>query len=252
VPYYVNPFYETYKKDEYSQNGEDGVIAELLRRLGLTTGWVCEFGAWDGRTHSNTFILVESGFHAVYIEGDPQKYADLTRTAAQFPGIVPICRLVDYQDNENCLDRILAGTPIPTDPALLSIDVDSCDYHIWKSTLRYAPAIVVIEIESSVFPTDMDHIHTLNRSLRKEDCLQTRDDNPAPPGTEYWMTGFGPMLTLGMEKGYTFICHTGNMLFVRNDLAHRLDLSDLADNPLKRFRRKWMSLGNRNRLSRML
>ena len=42
---YTNVFYNTYAKNIYSQNGEDGIISELLKRLEINNGWVCEFGA---------------------------------------------------------------------------------------------------------------------------------------------------------------------------------------------------------------
>jgi hypothetical protein len=74
---YTNIFYKIYSKNIYSQNGEDGIIEELLKRLNITKGWVCEFGAWDGILLSNTFNLVKNGFDAVFIEGDVNKYNDL-------------------------------------------------------------------------------------------------------------------------------------------------------------------------------
>jgi len=77
---YTNDFYNTYSRDVYSQNGEDGIIEELLKRLNINNGWVCEFGAWDGIYLSNTFNLVEKGFNAVFIEGDVNKYNDLLNT----------------------------------------------------------------------------------------------------------------------------------------------------------------------------
>ena len=43
----------------FSQNGEDGIIEEILNRLEIQTGWVCEFGAWDGIYLSNTFNLIK-------------------------------------------------------------------------------------------------------------------------------------------------------------------------------------------------
>ena len=43
-------FLEKYKKNFYSQSGEDGIINEILKRLNLYSRknkWCCEFGAWD-------------------------------------------------------------------------------------------------------------------------------------------------------------------------------------------------------------
>jgi len=73
---YSNLFYNRYAKDVHSQNGEDGIIEEILKRLNINNGWVCEFGAWDGIHLSNTFNLVKKGFNAVFIEGDFKKYKD--------------------------------------------------------------------------------------------------------------------------------------------------------------------------------
>lgn len=55
---------EEFKKNVYSQNGEDGIINEILNRLDMVDAnnfWCVEFGAWDGRHFSNTFALVETG-----------------------------------------------------------------------------------------------------------------------------------------------------------------------------------------------
>lgn len=35
---YSNNFYKKYTKDIYSQNGEDGIIEELLKRLNIKNG----------------------------------------------------------------------------------------------------------------------------------------------------------------------------------------------------------------------
>lgn len=62
---YSNNFYNSYSSNIYSQNGEDGIIKELLKCVNINNGWVCEFGAWDCIYLSNTFNLVEKGFNAV-------------------------------------------------------------------------------------------------------------------------------------------------------------------------------------------
>jgi hypothetical protein len=83
---------------------------------------------------------------------------------------------------------------------LLSIDIDSYDADVWESLENYFPKIVIIEFNSSV-----------------------------PPGI-YWRHGprtpgntFSETLRIGKEKGYTLVCHTGNLIFVKNELMHQLN-----------------------------
>ena len=56
--------FNDFKKNIYSQNGEDGILEEVLKKLDLKkNGWCCEFGAWDGKHGSNTFNLVKNLSH---------------------------------------------------------------------------------------------------------------------------------------------------------------------------------------------
>jgi hypothetical protein len=214
---YSNIFYNTYCKNIYSQNGEDGIIEELLKRLDISNGWVCEFGAWDGIFLSNTFCLVEKGFNAVFIEGDKEKYKDLLNTVEKNKNIIPLNAYVDHNDTNNSLDNLLSTTNIPIDFDVLSIDIDSYDYQVWKSLQIYKPKIVIIEINSSIDTNDNLHIHN---------------------GEKYDSTGFRPTFNLGIEKDYKFILHTGNMFFIRNDLFNKLNIH--YENPLENFKNTWL------------
>lgn len=190
-----------FKKNVHSQNGEDGVIEEVLNRLNIKVGTFCEFGAWDGKHLSNTYKLVQEGWSGVYIEGDKEKFNSLLETAKlHHPNIVPINKFVET-NGENTLDNILAETFLPKDFDLLSIDIDSFDYQVWDSFKNYSPKIVIIEINSGVRPPQ-EQIHTVisGRVVHQ--------------GSSYVST-----LKLGEQKGYFHVCHTGNMIFVRNDLV---------------------------------
>jgi hypothetical protein len=87
---------------------------------------------------------------------------------------------------------------------------------VWKSLKIYRPKIVIIEINSGINTSDDKHIHT--------------------PGV-YQGTGFRPTFNLGNEKGYTFVLHTGNMIFVRNDLFPKLNIKYISE--LENFRTNW-------------
>jgi hypothetical protein len=139
-----------YRDNQFSQFGEDGIIAELCRRLHLQTGWFVEFGAWDGKYLSNTYrLLSQAGWQGVYIEGDANRYQDLLRTCAAFPGrAYSLCAMVGC-GGANKLDDLLAKTPIPINFDLLSVDIDSYDWQVWQALEKYQPKLVVIESNST-------------------------------------------------------------------------------------------------------
>ena len=200
---------KSFARNVYSQNGEDGIIEEVLRRLRLPDHrdfWCVEFGAWDGKHLSNTFNLVNGGnWNAVYIEGDETKYEDLLETAALHSKIHPILAHVGGTHWPGAsLDALLSNTPLPLDYDLLSIDIDSHDLDVWVDHVLYSPKIVVLEINSRF-----------------------------PPGELKWCTdmesgcSFSSAVSVARDRGYSLICHTGNLIFVRDEFAHLLGMNAL-------------------------
>lgn len=197
-----------FKNNIYSENGEDGVLEKIFSLLSPVLNenkWCVEFGAWDGKYASNTFRLINSGWAGVYIEGDQARYKDLLATSSENTKIIPICAFVGHsRDDENNLDNILARTEIPNDFELLSIDIDSFDLDVWN-TFSGSPKVVIIEINSTVMPG----------------VLQWHD------GKKFIGNSFTATLNCAIEKGYKLVCHTGNMIFVRNDLIHYIGIDDI-------------------------
>ncbi len=205
---YLNAPFTQYMSNIYSQAGEDGVILEICRRLNAfeyckDQKTVIEFGAWDGKHLSNTFNLVESyGFRAFYIESEKERFRDLVKTSHLFPNITPINATISADTLENSLDSILQSSGCTKTPSILSIDIDSCDLDVWESLKNFEPTIVVIEINSSIPPgIYLRQGHHLNGN------------------------SFSPTLTVGRTKGYTLVAHTGNMIFVRDDLVPSLQIN---------------------------
>ena len=140
-----------YGYSEYSENGEDGIIDEILNRLDINGGWYCEFGAWDGKHYSNTYRLIDDygDWKGVLIEGDKAKYSDLEKTVQEHPDkITPLNSFITPR-GDDCLDNLLDKTSIPKQFDILSIDVDSEDYWIWKYLTDYHPTIVIILTDKS-------------------------------------------------------------------------------------------------------
>lgn len=194
----------SYRKNIFSQNGEDGVIEELLKRLNITKGKFVEFGAWDGIYLSNTFNLLKNkNWEGFYIESDEQKFEYLKELKNIFPQRLFILnKKVDYS-GENILDNLIEKhTNFPKTFELLSIDIDSFDYQVWKSVKKYAPIIVVVEVNSSICPP-FEQVHV--NSNRQGSSIMS-------------------MIKLGEEKGYKLVCHTGNCIFVKNEYIHSINL----------------------------
>ena len=222
--------FDAYRSDEHSQNGEDGVLAELLNRLGISAAdasWCVEFGAWDGMHLSNTFALVKKGWKAAYIEGDADRFKTLLETAKRHPEIVPLNAFVSHTaQDKNSLDNLLRDLDLPSDFDVLSIDIDSHDCEVWESLTGFMPKIVVIEINSSIPP-----------GIEKKHSAES-------PGNSFTSTH-----EVGRKKGYSLVCHTGNLIFVRDDLAAKLGIDPIFyRRPELLFRPDWLPLSATQRM----
>jgi hypothetical protein len=194
-----------YKKNIYSQNGEDGVLEEILRRLDLRTGSFVEFGAWDGKYLSNTYYLLEKGWSGVYIEGDKEKFQALVHNMERFSQHVELINAYVEPKGPHTLDKLLASTRIQREFEVLSIDIDSYDWQIWESIHNYNPTVVVIEINSSI-PVGIYQTHR---------------------SKEIQGSSFSATVDLGLTKGYQAVCHTGNVVFVKSSLVPQLNLPEM-------------------------
>ncbi len=143
-----------YQRNIASQTGEDGIIERIMELLRPSQKFCVEFGAWDGKLHSNCFNLLKNkGWSGIMIEANNDKYRELVGTYASDDRVTTVNRFVDFE-GANSLDNLLDEFKAPRDFALLSIDVDGCDYYIWEALAHYSPEVVVIEINPTV-PNDV-------------------------------------------------------------------------------------------------
>ncbi|MBD5449587.1 MAG: hypothetical protein HDR28_05435 [Lachnospiraceae bacterium] len=197
-----------YAYSKYSQNGEDGIIEEIFKRIGFQSKYAVEFGGWDGIFLSNIRNLVlEHDFRALFIEGEEEKAAEgIENYKAMSERVSFVTGYVQHR-KEKTLDSFLKENNAPIDIDLLSIDVDGCDYHVWKSLLNYRPRCVVIEYN----PTVPNHILMV------------------PPLNEGRQTGASPraLVELGMGKGYSLAAVTDcNLIFVVNEEFEKLGIGN--------------------------
>lgn len=180
-----SPWLLGYRRDTYSQAGEDGVMEKILEVIPDKDRWCVEFGAWDGQYLSNTANLIESkNYSAVLIEADKEKFQALHRNYSQRGNVIAINKFVGFGKTDN-LDCILGTTRIPLKFDFLSIDIDGNDFHVWKSTLRYRPKVVAIEFNPTI-PNQVKFVQPADPSINQGASLLS-------------------LVELGREKGYELV-----------------------------------------------
>lgn len=195
-----------FRDNAHSQCGQDGVIAKALEILGVSSGYCVEFGAWDGLYLSNTRRFLKTPlFGGCLIEADPARFGQLAKLYDGRPDITTVNSMVDFK-GENSLDNILKRADAPEDFDVLSIDIDSDDYHVWNSLFKFKPKLVLIET-NPYFPFFIEYI-------------QKPKLGRFPSGASVVS-----MYKLARSKGYMPVAYIGHdWLFVREDLYHNFDL----------------------------
>lgn len=202
--YFMDPL-SNYKKNITSQWGEDGIIEEILKRIGTgSTGTCVEFGAWDGKHMSNTYNLWHNkGWSAVLIEGDSKRATDLKDAIREYSKVTPYRAFVE-ETGVNSLDSILSKLS-RTSIDLLSIDIDGDDYYIFKS-LSNRPRVIIVEYNPTIPP----HLSIISNK------------------GEYFGSSAKAIVELGKEKGYSLVAITEtNCIFVTNDDFPKLHIPQI-------------------------
>jgi hypothetical protein len=196
-----------YERKVFSQNGEDGVIAELFSRVGVTDRRFVEFGAGDGTENNCAFLADVMGWTGIFAEADEASAAGLAHKYQYCDGIETRRQSVTPES----VDALVCDGRGPSDELdLLSIDVDSIDYHLWKSVVSVRPRIVIIEYNPTL----------------PNDARVTLPLGATPALREYYFgASLSALIALGREKGYAFVyCDLSgtNAFFVRDDLVELL------------------------------
>ncbi len=191
-----------YELRVFSQNGEDGVIAEILRRTGTGPRYFAEFGAEFGVETNSAVLCDVRGWGGLYIEGGGESFARLQRRYAPRADVTTLRSLVTPEN----VQALFAQGGVPEDLDLLSIDVDGAEYWIWEALTGHRPRLVVVEYNAALDP---------GRRL-----VQPRDAGPWDR-TDFIGASIGALRSLGEQKGYRLVhCELGgnNAFFVREDL----------------------------------
>ena len=207
APVHPGPELAPFELRVFSQNGEDGVIAELARRVGAPGRFFVEFGIGPGLEGNCVFLAQVLGWSGLFIEPDGEAHGALEHRFRGHPGVRTELAGVTPEN----VEELFESHGVPPEPDVLSIDVDGNDYWIWEALESFRPRIVVIEYNAS-----LDHSRRL---------VQPLDPDSLYDGTDFYGASLGALRALGESKGYR-LAHTDlagvNAFFVRADLDARL------------------------------
>jgi hypothetical protein len=189
-----------------SQNGEDGVLAEIFTRIGTTDRRFVECGVGNG-LENNTAYLLMRGWRGDWFELDETSIRSIRQSFSRplAEGRLRVHReRLTMENGTPSFER--AGVPPEFD--LLSLDIDRNTSFLWQGLSVFRPRVVVIEYNSNVPPSDVwtveyDAALGWNRTL-------------------YFGASLKALEGIGRTLGYTLVgCETSgvNAFFVRDDLV---------------------------------
>jgi hypothetical protein len=141
----------TWEFSGFSQNGEDGILDVLRKRLARSNRYFIEIGSADGIENNSAWLVVAEKYSGIMIEGN-QKLVERANRGVVNYSIGAECRNMFVTENSVQDLRSLA---LHLDPDVFSLDIDGNDYYVARAVLNsgFRPKIFVVEY-NSVFGPD--------------------------------------------------------------------------------------------------
>jgi hypothetical protein len=193
-----------YERRVRSPNGEDGIIQEILHRIGVEARYFVEIGVRSGIESNCARLVVEENWSGLFVEADQAKAQQLT----EFYHSNWRVRCVRAMPTSRNIEDLLAECGVPFNLAVLSVSTHGNDYWLWNALTRWRPRLVVIEYNS--------HCPPCQKWVMQENLDHKWD------GTSYYGASLASLTALGRKKGYSLVATDTSgttSFFVREDLA---------------------------------
>jgi len=187
-----------------SQNGEDGMIDEIFRRIGSESRVFVEIGIGNGN-ENNTAFLISQSWRGYWIDGSSEFLTGIRDRGWDVDGILKGIQAFVSRDN---VANLFTEAGVPTEFDLLSIDIDQNTYHVWQALAGFRPRVVVVEYNAA-FPAHIEWVVPYNSDQMWD-------------GSQNFGASLKAFEKLAVSLGYHLVgCDfTGvNAFFVRKDLC---------------------------------
>lgn len=190
----------------FSHHGQDGILAEIFRRIGVGGSRFVEIGAAPMKNNSNLLLL--KGWRGLWVGAElpqdeklPANHQILLRE-----GNLKICRKVVNRDNARTL---LSSRSFAEDLDLISIGVDYNTHHIFTDLLSLQPRVFCVSY-NGMLPADLDWAAPYDAKAEWD-------------GTTLFGSTLGTLSTAAEAGGYSLVaCELSgtDAFFVRHDLLN--------------------------------
>lgn len=186
-----NPF-NNYGKKVFSQNDEDGLILEIIQRIGIDkqTSYFAEFGIGDG-SECNTLMLAMLGYKGIWAGNeelivDAQK-SNKVKYLKTWITLDNICGLIDK-------GMELHGIKNKEQFKIISVDLDGNDYYLTREILKsYKPDLFIVEY-NALFPPPIEF------------CIDYNPDHTWENSDNYFGCSLSTYDILFESNGYFLVC----------------------------------------------
>ena len=209
---FTNPRYHAADKlnrfefQAFSQFGEDGIIQEIFKRIGVTNRYFVEFGVENGSETNTTYLLYQD-WQGLWIDGSAENTGAISQSFSKAVAQKKLTTITSFITAEN-IEQLFKQGNTPAEFDLLSIDIDRNDYYVWKAITQYKPRVVIIEY-NSIFHPGCHFVVDYNA-------------NAVWDGTSNTSASLESLYELGLNKGYKLVASSFagvNAFFVREDLV---------------------------------
>jgi hypothetical protein len=141
---------ETWEFSGFSQNGEDGILEVLRKKLLKRNRYFIEIGSADGIDNNSAWLVIVEKYRGLMIEGSPKLVARAMRMVANYSLGLQCLNIFVNLDTIKAIK--LASQYL--DPDVLSLDIDGIDYYVAQALLAegFKPKIFVVEYNSTFGP----------------------------------------------------------------------------------------------------
>ena len=200
-----NPL-NSYGKKCFSQNDEDGITLEIIKRIGIKKGVFAEFGPGDG-TENNTITLAALKWKGFWVGSEDIKFKYNNSKNFQF--------IKSWITKENALkfynDSIKNLNEKKID--VLSLDLDGNDIYVLEELLKqiHHPSLIIAEYNAKFPPP-------IRFKIKYDAQFVWRAD-------DYFGASLSEFVEVLNKYSYKLVCcnsHTGsNAFFIKNDFIEK-------------------------------